>query len=962
MKTAGASFTDIVNSLDVLSFKNKRQQATSAQIDQVANDLDVSADLVRIAAWENAEIEDTHTISTHALLVDTDLKKGVLAVLTLDLLKAGHWKGLTGFVPSSAMRNIPQKDDFAASFTLARKAVNLAMDSAWPEDASWAVRWHLDVKTAEFSGGSLGGALAAGVLALLRKASETETDTVKVEASIIKHVAITAAISQDGKRLEPILELDAKQTAAQGAGHSIRAVFNGGAQPLPPPGKAKAPRLAASTPKPIQVADLVELAAMLRELDRNSIEAPRDTARAGRSILVMAAVFSCVLGIISYWAVPLQRENLEATNQNLEVSKRVEQLHLEAARRAERQQLKDELEKKVIAQRAEQQRLADEQQRLADEQARKEAAARWLSPSSAFLRERLPRAAVDTVALPEGCMHVFTLRYFDPTIWKHDILPILNQLKQPFALIIGSQGQRDAIGKEPCPLEELGQLKALHTLTLLDTRITELQGLAALRELRRLVIVGAAVGDLRQAAELPMLEALVLDSPYVRDLPLQWNVPALKQLYVHTRSRSDTFSLTGMPRLERAVISGWNLANLEGLGRCQRLEVLTLNSASLSGLESMPSLACLKRLELFNAQRLGRLTLARMPGLESIAIHQTSLVTLEGLGQQPMLKRLELVSCPYFSAAALPRMPALESLSLVVCKDMDMRPLAGMTSLEHLQVAGTSIFNLHSLVRVGRLQSLALTNLHLGNLPDLQHLPQLTMCNVSHSVLRGIPLLANSVSKVKHEGARLISRWSFRLPASRYKTAHNHGVAGYNTAYDYGSGYDNSSNGRYSPTYSGYYGYGDDDSSTAGRGLSNWVYIPSYDYYPSCNYSYSPTYSYNSSEDSYRPTYSYSPSADYYTPDYTYTPTTDTYGSTVRYTSIITPGTGKGLGKSYQGNLFADSENPAVDIQSDYWKSADWPETCETISRSGYLTAWGLMEVFGSPKRIRIDIIGSAQR
>jgi hypothetical protein len=153
-----------------------------------------------------------------------------------------------------------------------------------------------------------------------------------------------------------------------------------------------------------------------------------------------------------------------------------------------------------------------------------------------------------------------------------------------------------------------------------------------------------------------------------------------------------------------------------------------------------------------------------------------------------------------------------------------------------------------------------------------------------------------------------------RLPGSRDEgsrpahTCYDYGVGGYNTSYYSGSTYSPSS------YYSG---------ST-----------------------YSPAYSYNDYSSGYSPTYSY-----------------DSAGNQrpIVYNSITTlkTSTGNGLAKSYNGLLFGDPDNPIVDIQPDYWKSAEWPEGSETISRSGYLTLWGLMDVFGSPspkKRIPIKL------
>lgn len=673
--------------------QRRRHQTTAEEINLVAQTTGFSQELIRCAAWQGAPLSAAQRIVMPILLVNKQTKKADSYDLDLCLLMADHWRGATGFVPAAAMMDIAQKNDFSECFITARMALN-QLDTEhplWPDDSDWAVRWEIHGLNAGIilEGGSLGGALAVGVAALLNDnhmLPEIHADRpslMAIHQENLTQIAFSAEITGNGS-LKPVDDLVSKSNAAK-----ARTIFTGGAEAKAEPKGGKI-KLAASSGRPVHAATLRELFCLLRELHRKSIEVTSSKKKHG--LLKLAAVVALsMLGFIIW--------QISAGNQ------RAEQ---EAARIAK---LKQEQEK-------------------------------WAHPSTEMLRERLPFATINKGKAPDGCKHLIALDHFDPATWREDIQPVLKLLQEPFALTIGRPGRRDEITKEPCPLEGLGDLTSLTALSIINSRISELPRMARLKELRQLVIVGSAVKDVTAVVQLQNLRTVVLDSPYIRELPSEWNLPVLQDLYVHVRSSDSKFSLDRMPELKHLALTGENFDFPLEVEKCQKLEDLWLNGdMSIGKPLILPSLASLRRLIIYNST-FSKLALADTPKLEHIVLHGSSLDQVEGWERVPRLQTVQISRCPNFNTENLRGIARLNNLTLSGCKSADIKEIARISGMKQLQIIATPVVNIEKLSSMSALDMLGLHFLQLGQLPSLDDMRGLKILDLSHSWLKQLPSLS----------------------------------------------------------------------------------------------------------------------------------------------------------------------------------------------------------------------------
>jgi hypothetical protein len=218
-------------------------------------------------------------------------------------------------------------------------------------------------------------------------------------------------------------------------------------------------------------------------------------------------------------------------------------------------------------------------------------------------------------------------------------------------------------------LKLLSGLRALQSLNLGRTGVSDVTALSGLNALRRLHLSDTLVSDLSTLSRLTALQELSLWNTPISDVSALASLVKLRRLDLTRTLVSDAFALSGLTELQSL-----------GLGATQVRDV-----SSLSGLVALQSLG-LGRTPLNDVSALSSLT-----ELQSLDLEHTHVKDVTALSSLTALQSLNLGRTPVRDISALSALAALQTLYLGGTKVTSLAPLAELKFLTVVYVDGAQL-------------------------------------------------------------------------------------------------------------------------------------------------------------------------------------------------------------------------------------------------------------------------------
>lgn len=263
--------------------------------------------------------------------------------------------------------------------------------------------------------------------------------------------------------------------------------------------------------------------------------------------------------------------------------------------------------------------------------------------------------------------------------------------------------------------------KDTHALDLLPPEISTLHQLASLS------LDDTKVSDLIPLAGLTRLTILRANSTPISDLaPLSAFTGLTSLSLVNTTRVSDLAPLAALTRLTEISLSGTRVSDLAPLAACTGLTNLWLAGTPISDLAPLAALTGLKLLSLARTRVSDLASLSALTGLTTLWLDNTQVSDFALLTAFTELTTLSLDGTEFSDLVLLTGLTRLTALWANNTRVSDLAPLAGLTELTRLWLNGTQVSDLTPLAGLARLTELSFDGTQVSDLDPLAGLTRLT--------------------------------------------------------------------------------------------------------------------------------------------------------------------------------------------------------------------------------------------
>ena len=236
-------------------------------------------------------------------------------------------------------------------------------------------------------------------------------------------------------------------------------------------------------------------------------------------------------------------------------------------------------------------------------------------------------------------------------------------------------------------ISQEGKNLRVDSLSLAQTRISDLGSLANLTTLESLDLENTLVTELGTLAHLTALQSLNLGNTQVSDLEPLAHLTALVTLFLENTQVTDLRPLARLTALESLNLENTQVTDFEPLAHLTALKFLHLWNRQVTDIEPLARLTALRSLSLMTQAKDVR-PLANLTALESLLLFGTQVSDLGPLAYLTALDRLYLSAGQVTDLSPLSRLTALRRLFFWNMQVTDFTPLAHLTALETLEFGG----------------------------------------------------------------------------------------------------------------------------------------------------------------------------------------------------------------------------------------------------------------------------------
>ena len=314
-------------------------------------------------------------------------------------------------------------------------------------------------------------------------------------------------------------------------------------------------------------------------------------------------------------------------------------------------------------------------------------------------------------------------------------------------MAVGSlAAERNGINMQIADLALLNVLGNLQNLTIVNTRVPELNSVGKLVRLKTLVAYGQSISDTLFLSPLTDLQSLVLGSvnaPYLQG----WRgLGQLKKLVLQQNSFEslDGWNLPAdgnaipLRLLLSAKLDQNKLKRIDGIENAPNLKTLSVAQNALTSLGSIKTLTELTNLNV-RANSIDTLAdIGLLSQLTVLDVSQNPLTNLKDFTSVQPLKKLISLNAENISnldLAGIENLPNLQRLSLAGTEAQSLQPLSALIGLSELSLARTKLRDLNHLPTVS-----SLTRLDISGNKDITDFIPLSRFALTDLSVQGIPI------------------------------------------------------------------------------------------------------------------------------------------------------------------------------------------------------------------------------
>ena len=261
-------------------------------------------------------------------------------------------------------------------------------------------------------------------------------------------------------------------------------------------------------------------------------------------------------------------------------------------------------------------------------------------------------------------------------------------------------------------------LERLHDLVVLESDITNLQGLEHAVNLHFLHISDSRIVDLTPLSELFSIETLKLYGNRISNITPLSKLTALKHLELHDNQITDLTPLTHLTHLEVLSLTGNPITDFSPLAEFPQFAHLVPTVIEIPDLT----------LERVVREKLGLpagipLTDVEMQHLHDLVVLESDIASLQGLEHAVNLRFLHVSDSRIVDLTPLANLVSLAVLKLYGNEISDISLLANLTHLEELNLAGNYITDTAPLANLVNLKTLLLEDNPITDYSAISELP-----------------------------------------------------------------------------------------------------------------------------------------------------------------------------------------------------------------------------------------------
>ncbi len=711
-------------------------QRSETELRVLANENTITPEQALAVSCRDVKPKPGHAIVIPVLLVDETTKKPVSEMLSLHLFE-DFMPG--GYVfPSWGMLETKLSDDFVATFQTARSAVNhlTRVEPPWPDDKPWGVRWEITgMRGKELTGTSLGGAIALGLLLVLRSANVLSVKHPlhrKLEGitrNSLDDKLISAAIDEDGRfrGVDGIID-------EHGEGPKLRAA------------KGRKALLFVATPPQETHPDLypVENLDDLLSSCRGMIYArPRPyklwfwpTLTAGLALMVLAAWWHIfhpsderlLQGLPSREAYFVAGQKNTAFSHVVTIRDFSEYNWMEKHRPT-----LAKLQNSFSLTIGEMNEFAGDRQAFS------------LRGFDSLHSVRAVHLLRSYIASLEGAENLENIIHFTNQGSAIQDLSWLTRCENLETLVLDS----GFLQKYPRPM----RWPRLQSLILHVPEHDVFVNLHGCQELRHLAICGEGIEFIEGLQTLEHLESVVLHTPNLKVTKKRnafYPVNRIKCLTLVGCREFRELDLDAFPMLEELELGDILISAITGKQRA-KLKELTIYQGH--GID---------HLDLSDYPSLVRLTLKHTPvrevqgfrkadKLEEVVMHDVETRKLKDIGEAPLLREVEIQNALELTAVNLEKARNLRSLKIKVSSLSQLDHLDEASSLQRMDILDSPIVDLGGLSELGHLEHINLSDTAVRGLPSLKKVP-VKILILRNAMLEILPELSDTACSLNIEG------------------------------------------------------------------------------------------------------------------------------------------------------------------------------------------------------------------
>lgn len=251
---------------------------------------------------------------------------------------------------------------------------------------------------------------------------------------------------------------------------------------------------------------------------------------------------------------------------------------------------------------------------------------------------------------------------------------------------------------------------------------------------------------------LPYLHSLTIENSSLDELQFLSGLSTLEELtLVNCRpSDEDLEVIASLPQLQKLTMRDCELSTIEPLANSQKLTYLDLSGNNLRNISALSNMADLQELNLASNAVNDLSALAGLSNLSKLDVSFNSLASIAPISASKALTWLDASNNGITSLNSIDNLTNLTYLSVSYNRLSDVSVLSGCTALKELDISNNSLTDISSLSSLTKLTNFNFSYNQVTALPELRKDCALVIIDGSHNLLSSLETLAGmgSLNKV----------------------------------------------------------------------------------------------------------------------------------------------------------------------------------------------------------------------